>query len=116
MYIINGYSFGKIQVNDEVFTRDIIVSNQNIYPNWWRKEGHNLYIVDIKEYIEKEKPEYVVIGTGYYGIMKVSEEVKQYFEKMNLKVFIGKTKDAVEKFNELVSKNVRVIGFFHLTC
>ena len=54
--MIENYSFGQIFINGEKYNLDLIIFKDNIYGSWWRKEGHNLCIDDIKEIIDK-KPE-----------------------------------------------------------
>jgi len=113
---IKEYSFGKIKIDDSVYTKDLVISNSRIYPNWWRKEGHNLYVEDIEEFIEKEKPQVIVIGTGYYGVMKIDNKTIEYLHEKKIRVYIEKTKNAVDIFNELIKRKEKVLGFFHLTC
>lgn len=63
----------------------------------------------------KEKPEVVVFGTGAYGIVDVSQEVKDLLQKSGVRVVIEKTDKAVKEFNNL-SKSEYVIAALHLTC
>jgi hypothetical protein len=58
----------------------------------------------------------VVIGTGYNGLMRVDKEVIEAFEGKGKKVYIAKTKEAVNLFNDLVKDGKKVLAFFHLTC
>lgn len=115
--IIQEYSFGRIKINNTVFTKDIVVSKNSVYPNWWRKEGHKLYVEDIKDYIEKENPKIVIIGTGFYGMMKVQEETIIYLKRKKITLIVEKTKSAIDKYNRLLKeKEEKILGFFHLTC
>ena len=111
--IIESYSFGKIKVNDKVYTSDLIIFPESIDPSWWRKEGHYLQVADITEIVEK-KPEVLIIGTGFYGYMKISPEVIEHLNSSGLKYYIEKTKIAVDIYNntEIYNKT----GAFHLTC
>ncbi|MEO0260682.1 MAG: MTH938/NDUFAF3 family protein, partial [candidate division WOR-3 bacterium] len=88
---IEKYDFGEIVVNGKKYTRDLIIFPDKIKENWWRKEGHSLCIEDLKEVIEY-KPEILIIGTGYSGVMEVKEEVIKELERNNIKVIIKKTK------------------------
>jgi len=72
--MIEDYSFGKIIINGKKYDSDLIIFKDHIYDSWWRKEGHNLCIDDIKEIIDI-KPEVLIIGTGYFGLMKVPQEL-----------------------------------------
>lgn len=112
--MIENYNFGQIFINGEKYNSDLIIFKDHIYGSWWRKEGHNLCIDDITEIIDK-KPDTLIIGTGYYGLMKVSEELIKYLESNNIEVIIKKTKDACDEYNTLHQKK-NVVAAFHLTC
>jgi len=111
------YRFGEIIVDNERYNRDIILSGEKVLvKSWWRKEGHRLCLNDIKDVLEKYKPEILVIGTGYYGFMKVDDDLKSYLKNKDIDLVEARTADAVKKFNELVEKEAKVLGAFHLTC
>jgi len=112
---IEHYEFGKITIEGKTYSSDIIVFPDRVIPDWWRKEGHQLCIEDISEVI-KYSPEIIVVGTGAYGVLVVLEETKKFLEQKNIKLIICSTKDAVKKFNELISQNKKTVGCFHLTC
>ncbi len=114
---IKKYDFGEVIVDSERLTRDLIITPTGIIKNWWRREGHRLQLIDIHDYIpENIVYDAAVIGTGYYGYMRVDNEVIDYFKKKNVDVFILDTREAVRKYNELVEKGKKVLGLFHLTC
>ena len=112
--MIESYNFGKIIINSEEYHSDIIIYKNSIDDKWWRKKSHNLCIEDIQEIFDK-KPEVLIIGTGYYGLMKVPLELIKYLESNNIEVIIKKTKDACDEYNTLYQKK-NVIAAFHLTC
>ena len=113
--MIDSYNFGKIIINGKIFTSDCIVSRDSINASWWRKSGHELSIEDIREIIEKEKPETIVVGKGKYGLMKILKETEDYLKEHGIEIHSGKTDEAVKIYNN-VSKDKKVVGFFHLTC
>ena len=112
--MIESYNFGKIIINSKEYYSDIIIYKESIDDKWWRKESHNLCIEDIKNILDN-KPETLIIGTGYYGIMKVPLELIKYLESNNIEVIIKKTKDACDEYNTLYQKK-NVIAALHLTC
>ncbi|MCK4778357.1 MAG: hypothetical protein KAS39_08240, partial [Actinomycetia bacterium] len=69
---------------------------------------------DIEE-ILKEKPELVVIGKGYSGMMKILPEVERKLKEENIELRVETTGKSWGIFNE-VSKHSKTIGAFHLTC
>jgi hypothetical protein len=113
--MIEKYSFGQILISGKKYNSDLIIFADHIYDNWWRKEGHNLCIDDVKEIINK-KPDILIIGTGFYGLMKVSEDLIKYIKSAGIEqIIIKKTRDACEEYNKLY-KNKNIIAAFHLTC
>ena len=112
---INSYSFGKIVINNKSYHKDILIFNEKVKPNWWRDKGHNLQIEDL-DWVLKQNPDYLIIGTGKFGVMKVSEEVKAKIKNKGIKLFTAKTKKAVAKFNEMIEKESDLAAGFHLTC
>jgi len=113
--MIEHYSFGKIIVNGKKYTRDLIIFPDRIKENWWRKEGHYLYMEDLEEVLEY-KPEILIIGTGALGVMKVPKDLIKQLEKMGIKVIVKKTKEACEEFNKLLNEGKKVVAALHLTC
>lgn len=115
MNMIEDYSFGRIRISGKVYNSDLIITNDKIVENWWRKKGHEICLEDLRKYNVLNKDyDVIIIGTGYYGMVKVLDEVKDYFKGKD--VFIADTKRAVEKFNEVIKTGKKVLGMFHLTC
>ena len=73
--MIDSYSFGTITIDNQKFTKDLIIYSDHINLSWKRKTGHFLTKDDIIEILEY-KPEVLIIGTGSRGLMKVDEILK----------------------------------------
>ena len=117
MNLVESYSFGRVRVSGKEYSRDVIVAPDAVLDEqWWRREGHALYVEDILRYVESYKPSVVVVGTGYYGVMKVSEEVKAYLREKGIELIALDTRRAVEEYNKRAERGERVLGAFHLTC
>ena len=123
---INSYNFGEITIDNKKYNRDVIIYPDKVSSPWQRKEGHYLELADLPEDLISQKPEIVVIGTGYSGVMEVSPEVKEYFKSQNInpvrekfsngvKLIIEPTSTAWQTYNQ-VSQSKKVIALFHLTC
>jgi hypothetical protein len=110
---VQKYDFGSIVIDGKEYTSDVIVFPDKVRDHWWRKEGHRLDIDDLEEVLEF-KPEVLVIGTGYSGVMEVPEETLRYLQMKNIEVHVAPTREAIKIFNGLGGK--RVVGAFHLTC
>ncbi|MCX7940313.1 MAG: MTH938/NDUFAF3 family protein [Endomicrobia bacterium] len=98
--IINHYEFGKIEIDDKIYTSDLKIICGKIVPNWWRKEGHNLCLEDINDVLSYN-PEKIIVGCGTSSAMKVENEVIQYCRKNNIDLLILDTYEAVSYFNKL---------------
>ena len=113
--MIENYSFGQIIIDKKIYNSDLIIFKDRINDSWWRKEGHNLCIDDIKEIIDK-KPDTLIIGTGNFGLMKVPEELIEHIKSSGIKqVIVKKTGDACNEYNKLCKKK-NIVAAFHLTC
>lgn len=102
-----------MEIGPDVYTSDLIIVGEEIFPHWWRKEGHSLCPEDLKVVVEK-KPEILVIGTGAYGAMDFPFETEKYLEERGIEVIWKPTAEAVEIFNSITGRYKA--GAFHLTC
>ena len=113
MNMIEKYSFGSICIDGKTYKNDVLIFDNEI-KEWWRERGHAVQIKDL-EWIISKKPEILIIGTGSYGILKVSKEIKDYLSSLKIETRIEKTKRACELYNELEGKR-KLAAAFHLTC
>ncbi len=111
---VEHYSFGKIRLDGKEFDHDVIVYGE-IVKKWWRKEGHRVQVEDVKGLIEL-RPEVVVIGTGYYGVVKVDRDVIDLLKREGIEVVCENSKKAVEIYNEKLKEGKKVALAIHLTC
>jgi len=112
---VEKYSFGEIVIDGKLYTRDLIITPTRIKPNWWRKEGHELCLEDIKDVLE-EDIEILVVGTGYSGLMRVLPEVYEEAEKRGIRIIVEKSAEACKVYNKLASEGKKVALAIHLTC
>ena len=115
--MIESYDFGLIVIKGRRYTSDVIVFPERVIESWWRKEGHRIYVEDLKEILDREpRPEVLVVGTGYYGIVKISPEVETVLKSEGIELVAQPTKETCQTFNKLLNSNRRIAGAFHLTC
>jgi len=112
---IEEYRFGYMKINGKQYNKDLIINGDNIIENWWRKKGHFLCMDDLKN-LNIEKVNYFIVGKGYYGAMEIDKEVLKFFRERKIPIFLGKTQDAAEKYNEVIQEKDKVLAAFHLTC
>ena len=113
--LIESCDFGSIKVGEVFYTSDIIITPEKVVKDWWRLEGHRLQLPDVRDYL-LEDVDAVVIGTGYYGMMRVDDEVIEAFKKRGREVIIRKSMEAVKTYNKLVKEGKKAMLFIHLTC
>jgi hypothetical protein len=112
--MIESYDFGRIVIDGRKFGSDVVIFPDRIDRNWWRREGHTLAVDDVREIVEA-KPEVLVVGTGYSGMLKVHPQTEQYLRSSGIELIAAKTEKACKIYNELF-KSRRVVAAFHLTC
>jgi hypothetical protein len=112
---IERYSFGKIRIDGRDYDADVIVSNGDVHSPWWRQEGHALSAEDLRT-LMREPPDVLVIGTGYFGRMRVSPETLALLRRKGIDARVARTSEAVEAFNRLQRESARVAAALHLTC
>ena len=115
--MIDSYKFGSIVIDGKEYTNDAIIFPDKVLDGWWRKEGHCLNFKDLHEIFNVEPQlQVLVVGTGYFGLMRVSDEVKEVLKTKKINLVAQRTKKACNTFNELLGSKRRVVAAFHLTC
>ncbi|MFQ5763878.1 MAG: Mth938-like domain-containing protein [Rhodospirillales bacterium] len=113
---ITVYDFGRIVVDGETHTRDVIIHPGRVEGEWWRKEGHRLDVDDLAHVWDSE-PQTLVVGTGYHGNMVIPQETADYVRAKGIEILAARTPDAVAEFNRLAQEpGRRVVAALHLTC
>lgn len=113
--MIEEYGFGKIVVAGIRYDKDLIIYQDKVVPNWWRRNGHELAAADIEKSVEEFNPSVIIVGSGKWGMLKVLPETKTYLENLNIGLVIERTGRAWKAYNKLL-QNERPLGAFHLTC
>jgi hypothetical protein len=111
---IDSYSFGRIVIDGRTYTSDVIIYPGRVDASWRRKEGHLLRPADLGEAL-KAKPDVLIIGTGYAGVMRVPPENVDRIAGQGIEAKVERTSKAVELYNELQGARI-VIAALHLTC
>ena len=111
---INYYKFGRVKIDSENFNNDVIILPDRVVPNWWRRNGHEVHIEDIGEII-KAAPDVLIVGTGYYGMLRVLGDTSKRLADIGCEVIKMKTQEACKLYNEL-AKTKRIAATLHLSC
>lgn len=112
---IDAYSFGQIVIDGRLFSTDVIIYKDTVDASWWRKEGHRLHPEDIIDVLNA-RPDVLIIGTGYSGVMKVPKKTIEHIAARGIDVKVERTGKAVDEFNDLQARKKHVIAALHLTC
>jgi hypothetical protein len=114
--MIDTYEAGRwIRIEGRTYHSDVKIIDDEVRANWWRKAGHRLDQSDILDILEK-RPDVLVVGTGYAGMMRVPDATREVLEGQGIGLHMEKTGNAVRVFNRLHKQGRRVAGAFHLTC
>lgn len=112
---IDSYSFGSMTVDGKKYAQDLMIFPDRVKSNWWRKQGHNLVVEDLKEVLEYG-PDVLVVGKGASGIMSIPPATREKIEEKGIHLIAESTHEACDRFNEQMKRGRRVVGAFHLTC
>jgi hypothetical protein len=113
MPAIEEYDFGRIVVDGEEETRDVIVLPGRIVRNWRREDGHKLVMSDLDDVLE-ELPEHLLVGTGAYGRLRPEPETLEQLRERGIEVEALPTAEAVRRYGALDPR--RTAAALHLTC
>jgi hypothetical protein len=110
---LEGYRFGRVLVDGDEQTRDVIVLPNRIVTNWWRADGHRLVLADLDGVLD-ELPGHLLVGTGAYGQMRPDAETLAQLRERGIEVEALPTGEAVRRYGEL--DPCGTAAALHLTC
>lgn len=114
--MIDTYESGRwIRIEGRTYHSDVKIIGSQVRANWWRKSGHSLDRADISDILEN-RPDVLVVGTGYAGMMQVPDATREALESQGIRLEVEKTAGAVRLFNRFHDEGRKVDGVFHLTC
>jgi hypothetical protein len=110
--MIEGFSFGVMQINGKQYFSDVILYPDRIEAQWWRRDKHRVCIADVVEMLRVD-PQYLLIGTGQPGNLRVAAETQEYILSQGIQLIYEPTEFAYQMYNEIYMKRW-VVGAFHL--
>lgn len=111
--------FGSITVDKEKLDHDIVIhlsgKVKKRKKKLSKKQYGNSHTVSLAEaeHIFDDGAERLIIGSGQYGNVKLSEEAEHFFKENACSVDLHSTPEAIQVWNESEGKT---IGMFHVTC
>ena len=116
---IEATSFGSITIGGRRIRNDVILNMRGEVKKRKKKLSKRIFgtshviSLDEAKYVHEKGIELLVIGTGQFNSVRLSDEAASYFKKHNCEVKLAATPDAVRIWNKSKGK---VIGLFHVTC
>ena len=111
---IDSYNFGKIVIDGQSHSKDVILLPNRVIPNWWRNEGHTLSISDLTDVLAA-KPQGLIVGQGALSRMQVPDEIGAALQIEGIDLIVLPTSEACQEYNRL-SKEGEYAAALHLTC
>ena len=111
---IDSYRFGRIEIDGQVYTRDVIILPDRVIANWWREEGHTLMPSDLEAVLDAA-PATLIVGQGAFGRMRVTDETRTRLKEAGIELLAAPTREACERYGQLRERG-DVAAALHLTC
>jgi len=116
---IDKTKFGSITVAGTAFDHDIIIRLDGQVKKRKKKlskaiygTSHTISLAEA-EHVYEQGAERLIIGTGQYDNVRLSDEAEKFFAQKNCQVDLQSTPQALETWNQAEGA---VIGLFHVTC
>jgi hypothetical protein len=116
---IDGTEFGSITIAGEEYEHDVVIRLTGQVEKRKKKlskaiygTSHTLSLDEAKQVYERGA-ERLIIGTGQTGLLELSDEAADYFQRKECKVKLLPTPQAIDAWNKAEGA---VIGLFHVTC
>lgn len=116
---IEATSFGSITIGGREIEHDVVLRLDGSVKKRKKKLSKRLYgtshtiSLDEARHVYEEGAELLIIGTGQYDLVHLSEEAQAYLVKHNCQTKLAATPKAIGVWNKAQGK---VIGLFHVTC
>ena len=116
---INQTTFGSITIEKTLFEHDVIIRQNGQIEKRKKKLSKAIYgtshILSLPEakYVYEKGVKRLIIGTGQYDNVRLSDEAAGYFNSKECEVDLRPTPEAIQVWNEARGS---AIGLFHVTC
>jgi hypothetical protein len=116
---IDKTEFGSICIEGETFEHDVVIRLNGSVKKRKKKLSKavhgtsHLVSVDEAKHIYDKGAVRLIVGSGQYGELELSDEAGRYLAKKDCDVKLLKTPQAIDAWNEASDGT---IGVFHVTC
>ena len=117
--MINSTQFGSITIEGKHYDSDVLIRLDGQVKKRKKKLSKAIYgtshviSLDEAQHIYESNSHELIIGTGQYGVLTLSEEARAYFDDKKCQLQLLPTPEAIRVWNQSKGK---VIGVFHITC
>lgn len=117
--LIDQTAFGSITIAGTRHEHDVLIRLNGQMEKRKKKLSKAVYgtshIVSLDEakHVYEKGTKHLIIGTGQYGNVRLSDEAADYFKRKDCEVELLPTPDAIQIWNKAEGA---VIGMFHVTC
>jgi hypothetical protein len=116
---IDSTKFGSITIDGSDIEHDVLIRLSGEIDKRKKKLSKAVFgtshIISLEEaeHIFEKGTERLIIGSGQYDNVRLSEEASEYFKKKEVQVDLSPTPDAIQHWNKAKGST---IGLFHVTC
>ena len=116
---IQATSFGSITIEGQTFRHDVVLHLDGAVTKRDKKLSKQVHgtshMISLAEarHLYEEGAERLIIGTGRFNSVRLSDEAKAYLEEHHCVATLAPTRAAIRLWNESAG---RATGLFHVTC
>lgn len=113
---VEGYRFGSIRLDGVDYSEDLLIVRGEVRCPWRRTAGGHLFAAEDLTGVIAAAPAVVLLGTGYFGLARVSDGTLRAFSDAGSHVVSGRTGRMVDELIRLLAEGRDVAAALHLTC
>jgi hypothetical protein len=116
---ITSTTFGSITIDGQDYNHDVMITLDREVHTRQKKLSKKVYgtshtiSLSEAEFVYEGQAEELVIGTGQYDQLRLSDEARKFLHDKGVRVSLAPTPQAIQRWNQASG---RVIGLFHITC
>lgn len=116
---IEATGFGWMKIDGKRYTKDVLIRPSGEIEKRRKKLSKKFFgtshrmSLEEAEHVLSGPADLLVVGTGQYGRLTLTEEARDHFRSLGCEVRALPTPEALEEYNRARGE---VAGLFHLTC
>jgi hypothetical protein len=116
---LDGTGFGWLEIEGRRHEHDVLIRLDGAVEKRKKKLSKRVYgtshtvSLDEAKHIYEDGATTLIVGSGQYDRVRLSEEAADYFRRRDVEVQLLPTPEAIVAWNDAPQKS---IGLFHVTC